>query len=177
MSGTRPDLVYFDACIFIAYLDGDKSRLASDLAAIDYYADRLENGGCRIATSVITRIEVLEGKLPPPSRSRLEAFLKRSDVDELSVTSRVSERAHEIRDFYRAKGPTLSVPDAIHLASATIHGCGEFLTYDGRGERKREDRGLRLLDISPPVAGRYHIDLKVPSVPDGDPSRQIGFGL
>jgi hypothetical protein len=38
----------------------------------------------------------------------------------------------------------LTTPDAIHLATAVIYNCAEFLTFDGRSERKG-DKTIGLL--------------------------------
>jgi predicted nucleic acid-binding protein len=57
-------------------------------------------------------------------------FFQRPEVQMLPVTAAVWERAAEIRATSR-----LPALDSIHLAAATEHGCGRFLTNDGQLSR------------------------------------------
>ena len=103
---------------------------------------------CKIATSVLTQVEVPDSKLPVGFYD----LLKR--INRLGVETKIATMAHDLRDHYMARsaefgGKTLSAPDAIHLATAIIHRVTEFHTFDQNGNAKN----LGLLPLSGNVGG------------------------
>lgn len=175
MSGASR-LVYFDAGVFIAWLQGENGPTAAeDLDGIAYHLEMFDAGRSTIVTSVVTRIEVLDAKLLPDQRKEFESSLSKRRTVVAGVNTPVANLAHQIRSHYSglAAGPgTPSTPDSIHLATAINYECDLFLTFDGRDGKQR--RGAPLLGLESPIAGRHHIKIEVPSRPDAADG-QFGF--
>jgi predicted nucleic acid-binding protein len=114
--------------------------------------DRSKRRECKIVTSTLTSVEVLDSRLPVGLKTLFYGLLKRTT--RLGMETKVAELAHDIRDHYMAQsaqfaGKTLSAPDAIHLATAIIHRVTEFHTFDQNGNAKN----LGLLPLSGNVGG------------------------
>jgi predicted nucleic acid-binding protein len=106
----------------------------------------------KIITSVLTRVEVLQSKLPAGLESLFSGLLRR--VTPISMETKIAQLAHDIRDYYAVRskefgGKILSTPDAIHLATAILYRASEFHTFDNDGDA----RHLGLLPLSGNVAG------------------------
>src|SRR5439155_17868067 len=75
--------------------------------------------------------------------------------------------AHNIRDFYSKRNdglPTVTTPDALHLATAIAFKCDKFCTFDG-ADVKRPDKPKRsrpLLSLGDVVAGQYRLVIVKP---------------
>ena len=102
------------------------------------------------------------------------AFLNRQgDVSLVSAHRKIADLAHDLVEWYAERDRQdrlgkLSVPDAIHLATAIRSDCGLFLTFDGqRGDRKKKDR--RLLTLTQPIAGQYNLPIEAPVRPPPGP--------
>ena len=150
MAGSNP-LYYWDTCLFLAWLK-DEQRKTGEMDGVREVISRQRRREIRIATSVITQIEVLQSKIPAGIGPLFTDLLKR--LIRVSVDSKVAALAHDIRDFYikRASehgGRTLSTPDAIHLASAILYRVDAFHTFDEKGNAKN----LGLIPLSDNVAG------------------------
>jgi uncharacterized protein len=90
----------------------------------------LRAAGNVIAFSDLARAECLAGPLASGDIKVIadyEAFFSDPDITALALTPVVCERTARIR---AASNFTLKVPDCLHLAAATEHGCGLFLTHD-----------------------------------------------
>jgi predicted nucleic acid-binding protein len=126
--------VYVDANILIYIVEGNKA-LASELKQI---VEALDAGVLQAVTSELTLAEVLIGPLRTRDAATGDAYkaVLRSGkaLRAIPVTSAVLERSTELRC-----NSTMSLPDAIHLATAELAGCRYFLT---------EDRHLR---VRPPL--------------------------
>jgi predicted nucleic acid-binding protein len=86
--------------------------------------------GDRLAVSDLARAECLVGPLKAGDAAMLadyQRFFGSSAVQMLPVSPEVCERAAEVRV---ASAMKIKLPDALHLASAIVHGCGLFLTND-----------------------------------------------
>lgn len=163
MAGERT-VAYWDAGIFISQIT--QADDPEDLDGIAYYGEEFSAGRCTPVTSVVTRVEVLDGKLRPENAERFRAFLDRPDVCLASVNTAIADLAHTIRNFYAALADGLGpvgTADAIHLATAIVMKCDVFLTLDGKDGRKRRDRPL--LPLSPVIAGRYNLVVRPPRRP------------
>ena len=56
----------------------------------------------------------------------------------IGMDSKVASLAHDLRDHYGASGAkTLSVPDAIHLATAILYRVDEFHSFDEEGSSSK----------------------------------------
>lgn len=92
--------------------------------------ERSKRRDCRIMTSVITTVEVLQSKIPAGVDTMFIGLMKR--VSRISVDAKVAQLAHDIRDYYaKAGGKKLRAPDALHLATAILNRADEFHTFDG----------------------------------------------
>jgi predicted nucleic acid-binding protein len=173
MSGSNP-LYYWDTCLFLAWLQ-DENRKSGEMDGVREIVDRSKRREVRLMTSTITSVEVLTAKIPTGFDTLFVALLKR--VNRVSVDIKVAGIAHDLRNYYLTRpqeftGKTLSMPDAIHLASAILYRADEFHTFDGAGSAK----SLGLLPLSGNLAGhglkickpearRPQLDLRNPSKP------------
>ena len=121
--------IYADSCIVIYLIEGDFNRRDR----IAEYLLRSDTTPNRIGFSDLTRMECLihpvrEGDVQ--LRSAYEAFFSGPCSDYIPLTSKIFDKATELRAEYRLK-----TPDAIHLAAALVSGCDIFLTNDLRLNR------------------------------------------
>src|SRR5690242_14435434 len=98
MSGVR-QLVYWDSCIFIAWLTGE-AKYPENLAGIAHYRSLHQTGEITIVTSTVSRVEVLDSKLRPDKAEVFKQFLNRTDVSLVDVRARISDLAHDVRNYY-----------------------------------------------------------------------------
>jgi predicted nucleic acid-binding protein len=126
--------VYVDANIIIYIVEGNKA-LAAELEGI---IAAFEAGVLRAVTSELTLAEVLIGPLRNRDAATCDGYkaVLRSGkaLRAMPVTAAVLERSAEVRC-----DSMISLPDAIHVATAELAGCRYFLT---------EDRHLR---VRPPL--------------------------
>ena len=117
--------VYVDANILIYIVEGNKA-LAS---ALNNIVEALDAGVLSAVTSELTLAEVLIGPLrtrDSATGDTYKAVLRSGKaLRAIPVTSAVLERSAELRC-----NSTMSLPDAIHLATAELAGCRYFLTED-----------------------------------------------
>lgn len=122
----------------------------------------VDNESITIFTPSITLVEVLACKLTDDQEAAFRGLLQRSNVIPLSVTSRIAERAREIRNHYRINDHKIAVPDAIHIATASIYSATALHTYDGCGKRPKH---TDLLKLSTPIIGKYPLTICKPEPP------------
>ena len=126
MAGANP-LYYWDTCLFIAWLK-DESRPTGEMDGVREIIDRSKRRDCRLMTSVLTSIEVLQATIPAGFDTHFTALLRR--VNRVGLETKIAGVAHDIRNHYAVKGQKLETPDAIHLATAIIYRADEFHTFD-----------------------------------------------
>lgn len=161
MSGRRPN-IYLDSMVYIHWLSGhDEPEIVS---GIDGLVTACDEGNITIVASTIVQIEVLEFFLDEKDKEQFRGFLNRDNVGVVSVDRGIAEMAHEIRSYYAAtSGPTVSTPDAIHLATAIAYNCEHFYTLDGTGKKKSgRKQDLKLLLIQGKICGKYRLNITVP---------------
>jgi predicted nucleic acid-binding protein len=129
-----------------------EQRAPGELEGIDEMIRSIEAGDSILMTSAITRIEVLESTLTTAQQQAFVIAISRRPVQTVACSMRVADKAHELRDFYQAKGDKLTTPDAIHLATAIIFGADVFYTFDGAGGQSKPKRNLKLLPLNGSVA-------------------------
>ena len=144
MSGRhKAQSYYFDACIYLAYLQNDTASYSKrKIASIGTVWSRSERGDVAVMTSTVTITEVLSHKLSRDAEKKFfQAINFAHQVED--VTPPIALRAREYRDYYQKKPVQvpggdkkairsgLTTPDAIHLATASINRCDEFWTFDG----------------------------------------------
>jgi predicted nucleic acid-binding protein len=150
MAGTDP-IFYWDSCLFLAWIK-DEERPTGEMDGVREVVERAKRREVKIITSVLTITEVLESKLPVGTKSLIEGLMRR--VERVGMEIKVAKMAHDLRDHYMARsdqygGKTLSVPDAIHLATGILYRANEFHTFDNGGS----GRSLGLLQLSGNVGG------------------------
>ena len=62
MPGADP-LYYWDTCMFLSWLK-DEQRTSGEMDGVREIIERHKKRDCRIMTSVITTVEVLQGSIP-----------------------------------------------------------------------------------------------------------------
>ena len=126
MAGANP-LYYWDTCLFISWLK-DEVRASGEMDGVREIIDRFKRRDCRIMTSVITSVEVLQSKIPAGVDTQFNGLMKR--ISRVGVDTKVAQMAHDIRDYYQKSGKKLKTPDALHLATAILHRADQFHTFD-----------------------------------------------
>ncbi len=170
MSGKA--LIYWDTCIFLAYLKDEDREDPQDMLGVQELATLFDQGQLDLATSVITFTEVLEGSIPPEDYRNFRNIFSRKNSHLIDVHKEIAEISHTIRDFYydpnrKSSTSTIRTPDAIHLATAIWFGCGVFYTFDG-------EAGHGLLQLSQPIADVYSMPIQRPA-PTQPPQLPLGL--
>lgn len=150
MPGSSP-LYYWDTNLFIAWIQ-DEQRPTGDMDGVREVMERFRKREAMIMTSVLTTTEMLQCKLPAGVERLISGLMKR--LQQKGMDIKIAQLAHDLRDYYSRRaaefdGKTLSVPDAIHLATAIFYRADEFHTFDSSNGRK----SLGLLPLSGNVAG------------------------
>lgn len=150
MAGAEP-VYYWDTCLFLAWIK-DEERKSGEMDGVREIIERSKRRECKIVTSVLTAVEVLNGKMPVGMDTLFAGLMKR--VHRLGMDTKVASVAHDLRDYYSTRpkefdNRTLSTPDAIHLATAIIYRVTEFHTFDDKGN----SRSLGLIPLSGNVGG------------------------
>ncbi len=112
---------YLDASVVIDATD-PKSPLFSEISVAIQSLDRHERG-----INEIVRLECLIHPVRSGDTSRiamLEGYL--SGLVDLPIDRAVYDLAIDLRATHKG----LKTPDALHMATALRHGCGEFWTND-----------------------------------------------
>lgn len=170
MAGASP-IYYWDTCLFLAWLN-DETRESGEMDGVREVIARHKRREVKLITSVLTRVEVLQSKIPVGVGNSFTDLLKR--MTQLGMDTKVAGLSHDLRDYYSANaaengGKTLSTPDAIHLATAIHYRADEFHTFDNDGSAKNlgllplsGDVGGNRLKICKPEAKSPQLDLKKP---------------
>jgi predicted nucleic acid-binding protein len=151
------NLFYWDANVFIHYLNGDLERLPTLDAILDAVSKSKKD---KIVTSIFSKVEVAwvaseknHRSLRQDEESKIDALWNDSSIIELVDFN--DEIAHMARDLLRramAKNwDGLKPNDAIHLATAEWVGAVEMHTYDTRLFKFSE---LIRIEIKLPVAAQ-----------------------
>jgi predicted nucleic acid-binding protein len=127
MPGANP-LYYWDTCLFLAWLK-DEPRKSGEMDGVREIIERAKRRDCRIMTSVITSVEVLQATIPAGIDTLFVGLMRR--ITRVAVDVKVAQLAHDIRNHYqKAGGRKLETPDALHLATAILYRSDEFHTFD-----------------------------------------------
>jgi predicted nucleic acid-binding protein len=168
----RRPLIYWDSCIFIAWLNNEQ-RPGNEMQGVSICLEAIQADEIIMMTSAMMKAEVLPGKIPPDVRSTFERFLCRRNVVLVDVDLRIGELSGELRDFYVKQAKVdgeapVEAADAVHLATAIHYGADAFYTFDEGGEGARRSRSLlslngnvgghQLVVCKPPVKGQLRLD-------------------
>ena len=162
-------IIYWDTSVFLAWIKDEKRR-NNEMDGVNDVANKIHKDHVILLTSTITTAEILESTLTEVAKQRLTDLFKRKNFQQVAADGRVMKLSHEIRDYYQQRKdidqlPTVTTPDAIHLATAIIYAASEFHTFDENNElRKRR----ALLPLNGNVAGYHLIICKPPLPPQQD---------
>jgi predicted nucleic acid-binding protein len=165
MSGIKEKIYYWDACIYLAWLKGEESHGKEHMAALKLIAQ--ENFAMKnvIITSVITQIEVLSAKLTTEQEELFRKSFRSQFHIQYDVDPPIAQKARQFREsLLNPSAKCLSLPDAIHLATAAIYKADEVLTFD---DGQKDKKSLGLLELS----GNERVDKLVickPTVKQGN---------
>jgi len=160
MTGTKK-IFYWDSCIFISWIKNEDRKDPNDMAGVRDVIDRLKKRDVTIITSTITQTEVGACNVGVGVLQIFDDLLKRKNIQRISVDIKIAQLARTLRDHYRncpaeldADGKlispkTLSVPDAIHLATAILNKVDCFHTFDKNNSKE----SLGLLPLTENIAG------------------------
>jgi predicted nucleic acid-binding protein len=132
-------LIYADASAIMRLVDGDEP-------ARQRVETLLRQHGGNVATSVISMIECRSKPLRNGDTQRVsayDAFFSSRDLTLFPVDSAVAERATQLRAKYNPK-----TPDAIHIATAAVHGASLVVTTDHDFARCRDLPGMTIEVVS-----------------------------
>jgi len=142
MATARKEVIYWDACVFISWLENKQDTNDEIL----HLVEKVESGKAGILVSTLIRLEVLPNKRPFEADRKFRDFLRRKDqVEEVAVDFTVIEAAKEIR-----VKTNISTPDAIHIATANVHGAQTFYTYDEELRKLNGASEIKGLEICKP---------------------------
>jgi predicted nucleic acid-binding protein len=152
----RPQVVYCDTNILIAWLTDEKRADPTEMDAVYECMREVDRGRIILCISdYLCNAEILAPSTGRVGMDRLNVLFRSRKLQGLDTDSRAQSLAGEIREYYAARKlvdglSTLSLPDATHLATAIRWRVPIFYTFDD-GKRKARDRSL--LSLSGSVAG------------------------
>ena len=143
MPPDRAPRVYLDANVLLAYVADEENRADTVQSILeDARQSRIE-----ILTSVLSITEVAYvqtdagDELSSESEAAIDELWKpASPITLVDVSETVVREARSvIRRAKRAGVRAVRSADAIHLASAALHACDRFFTYENESTRRRWD--------------------------------------
>ena len=128
--------VYWDACVWLSYVNEDADRIPVLDAILANSAD--EDGSLTLHTSELSQVEVAfaaaeqkQRLLDPEVETKIDSlWIDRDAVVPVEYHERIGREARELMRFAITNGWSLKPMDAIHLATAKWLGVSEFHTYD-----------------------------------------------
>lgn len=164
MKAGKP-IIYWDTSVFIAWFK-DEDRPNREMDGVIDVANKIHKDHVILLTSSLTKGEILESTLDEIAKQRFIDLFKRKNFQWATTDGRVWDLVHEIRDYYQKRKeidqlPTITTPDAVHLATAILYRAIEFHTFDEKNEaRKRR----ALLPLNGNIAG-YTLVICKPPIP------------
>ena len=140
--------VALDSCVVIDILQRDSAKNPW----IMYLLRDADSGKVRLQASALAACEVTHVAGRPDARKGIIDFFRRPDIDVFPVDIVVADYVREVIDLSEGLKPA----DAIHVASAALHGADVLLTRDAGGGRQR--KSVLSLDGRPLPQGR---DLRI----------------
>ena len=155
-------IYYWDSCCFLALIK-DELRESGQMKGLEQVQEHFDKNECKIISSVILRMEVLVGQWNDKHTEIFDDMLKRRNMQEIEINSKITKLAMEIREFSfnQPQSPNLSIPDVLHLATAIIFKADGFHTFDGCGKNKG------ITDYNHNVAG-HDLLIKMPFLDQQD---------
>jgi predicted nucleic acid-binding protein len=149
--------LYWDTCVFIAYLNDERLQYGRFVDHITQYLDDSRRvGSCKIYTSTLTIAEIPRSRLKPGAFPTFRQFLNdyRDAITQIAPDPNIMELASDLHGItYTKSGGSrkLATPDAVHLASAlilqSVYGVtlDAFHTFDNGSQRGIGGRAVPLL--------------------------------
>jgi predicted nucleic acid-binding protein len=129
-----PDVVYWDSCVFLSYVNGDPDRLPD----IEGLLEQANQGQIEIITSTVSMVEVAFGNveqtgkaLDPDIEARIQAlWTPPSPIRMVEFYAQIAVGAVQLMRDGLVQGWALKPLDAIHLSTAQRWEVKELHTYD-----------------------------------------------
>lgn len=159
MSGKSP-VIYWDTNVFLAFCKNETKHGEDVLKAIDEIVRKIEANNLQLATSAISLAELVKGNPTDDQVELIERVFSRSNIHLIDTNRVIAELAGEIYKKMDTRCSTkLTIPDCIHLASASYYKCTVFYTLDGiNGKRDG------LLTIAEQLKENFGIKVNIPSI-------------
>ncbi|WP_156467619.1 MULTISPECIES: PIN domain-containing protein [unclassified Methylobacterium] len=152
----KADSMYWDTCVFTAYLNNEVDAYGNYISHIGQYLDEAVDGKCKIYCSSITLAEITRGNLNTSKYQKFEDFLDEYSAAVVQVTPDpvIMSLAGDLRSLqYEKTGGKrkLLTPDAIHIASALVIQdvykvpIKALHTFDAGNSKGPEGRSLPIL--------------------------------
>lgn len=129
----RPNLIYWDSCVFLSYIDGDLDRLRH-LDAILYEVSN--SNGSKIITSAFSKVEVAfssrdgQAYLDGEIERQIDLLWNDPSIEVVEFHDYIALEARSLMRRAVLDGYTLKPADATHLASAKYIQASVLHTYD-----------------------------------------------
>lgn len=136
MSGKRkkgPASFCWDSCVFIEWLCQEPgSRYAQYHRGMTQIVRQVGVGKARIIASSLVMVEVFEHRMPESAKRSFERIWDGQGFVEVEVNHRIASIAGEIRrqSSESRNMDTISVPDAVHMATAFVHNARALHTLE-----------------------------------------------
>jgi predicted nucleic acid-binding protein len=144
--------VYWDACVFLSYINNEKGRVQN----LEALLDRAEKGEIEIVTSTVSIAEVAfaaaeqVGHILDASVEQQIAKLWGPPIKLVEFHAAIGARAAALSRTALTNGWSLKPLDAVHLSTAEQMAVGEFHTYDSGLVKYSAAIGVSV--IEPPTA-------------------------
>ena len=143
-AGIQGRELYLDTNIFIYAFEA----FPTYLQPIHALFEAIDKGEYTAFTSELTLAELLVKPLTDNNQELVESYLDclqaSSNLTLIPVSKNVLITAAKFRSKH---GPSVKLPDAIHLASALIHGCTAFISNDKRLTSLKDIAIITLADL------------------------------
>lgn len=133
MNGTKPKLIAWDSCIFLAWFKREEDKPLDEIKEL---LQRVEKQSLSMLVSAISLAEVLDKTGVSDAGTKFRAFVRRPEVVLANVDHRVGAMAGDIRieaikaaEEGRMK-TSIRIPDALVAATAITYKAAELHTFD-----------------------------------------------
>ncbi|OEZ01244.1 MULTISPECIES: PIN domain-containing protein [Stenotrophomonas] len=173
MSG-RP-IIYWDSCAFLALLKGEAVHGPDAAAALRSQAGAFDRGEIVLATSTVAIGEVIAANLGDAVEEAFELMIRRRNFQPFTVTESIARDAARLRShcYKRLKASSpgepylLTMPDAIHVATAMRAGADVLVTLDTDNKTVKTNRrelGMTQVSKCYPVPDLRSVRIEAPAL-------------